>query len=108
MEQHRGRAALEPSGTRLHGESRHSQLHSTATTLPYRTRSRASHCYRPGSPGPKPRELAGAALAGWDGESPWHLGNSIAWNASKGKGWLSSARIVQEDKVRQAGRQVGR
>ena len=33
MEQHRGRAASEPCGTRLHGGSRHSQLHSTATTL---------------------------------------------------------------------------
>jgi len=109
MEQHRGRAALEPSGTRLLGGSRHSQLHSTATTfLPCRTRSRASHCYRPGSPGPKPRELAGAALAGWDGESPWHLGNSIAWNASKGKGWLSAARIVQEDKVGKLGGKLTR
>lgn len=33
MEQHRGRAALEPSGRHLHGGSSHSQLHSTATTL---------------------------------------------------------------------------
>ena len=30
----------------------------------YLTRSRASHCYRPGSPGAKLRELASAALVG--------------------------------------------
>jgi hypothetical protein len=65
MEQYRGRAALEPSSTRLHGGSRHSQLHSTATTLLEVEQVTATVRARLG---PRRFELAGAALAGWDGE----------------------------------------